>query len=86
MYIILILHIKLRSAFFASLQVSVPKPPAIVSLPTMFRDGAHSSTVVMHGINIIKQITVRVNAGQIPVFTTDQPLYAIGKKSNNMAR
>ncbi len=68
------------SAYFASLQVSVPKPPAVIALLPLFRDGAHSPTMVKHGMNIIKQITVHVNPGQIPVLTFDQPLYAIVKK------
>ncbi len=36
--------------------------------------------MVKHGMNIIQQITVRVNPGQIPVLTVDQPLYAIAKR------
>ena len=67
------------SAYFASLQVSVPKPPAIIALLPMLRDVAHSPAMVKHGMNIIQQITVRVNPGQIPVLTVDQPLYAIAK-------
>ena len=68
------------SAYFASLQVSVPKPPAMVALLPMFRDVAHSPAMVKHGMDIIKQITVRVNPSQIPVFTVDQPLFAITKE------
>ena len=68
------------SAHFANSQVSVPKPPAIISLLPLFRDGAHSPAMVKHGMNVIQQITVRVNPGQIPVLTVDQPLYAIAKK------
>ena len=68
------------SAHFANSQVSVPKSPAIISLLPLFRDGAHSPAMVKHGMNIIQHITVRVNPGQIPVFTVDQPIYAIAKK------
>jgi len=68
------------SAYFASLQLSVPKPPAIITLLPMFRDAAHSPTMVKHGMNIIQQITVRCNPEQIPVLTVDQPLYAIAKR------
>jgi len=66
-------------AYFASLQLSVPKPPAIIAQLPLFRDGAHSAAMVKHGMNIIKQITVRCNPEQIPVLTVDQPLYAIAK-------
>ena len=61
-------------------QVSVPKSPAIIALRPLLRDGAHSPAMVKHGMHIIQQIMVRVNPGQIPVLTVDQPLYAIAKK------
>ena len=68
------------SACFASLQLSVPKPPVIIALLPMFRDVAHSPAMVKHGMNIIQQITVRCNPEQIPVLTVGQPLYAIAKR------
>ena len=68
------------STYFSRLQVSVLKPPAIIYLLPLFRDGAHSPTMVKHGMNIIKYITVHVTPGQIPVLTVDQPLYAIAKR------
>ena len=68
------------SAFFASSQICVPKPPAIVSLLPLFRDSAHTPAMVKHGMDIIKQITHQTNPGQIPVLTVDQPLYAIAKR------
>ena len=68
------------SAYFASQQVSVPKPPAIIALLPLFRDAAHSPAMVKHGMDIIQQIAVRCNPDQIPVLTVDQPLYAIAKR------
>ena len=68
------------SAFFATLQLSVPKPPAIISLLPLFRDSAHSPSMVKHGMDIIREVTHHVNPGQIPVLTVDQPLYAIAKR------
>ena len=44
---------------------------------TALANETHSPAMVKHGMNIIQQITVRVNPGQIPVLTVDQPLYAI---------
>ena len=64
------------SAYFTSMQESLLKPPAIVELLPLFRDNAHSAAMVKHGMDIIKQITNHVNAGQIPVLTVDQPLHA----------
>ena len=45
-------------------------------LLSLFREHAHSAAMVKHGMDIIKQITNHVNAGQTPVLTVDQPLYA----------
>ena len=68
------------SAFFATLQLSVPKPPAVISLLLLFRDSAHSAAVVKHGVDIIREVTHHVNTGQISGLTVDQPLYAIAKR------
>ncbi len=62
------------SAYFASLQLYVPKPPAIIALLPLFRDGAHSAAMVNHGMHIIKQITVSCNPEQIPVLTVDSAI------------
>ena len=35
---------------------------------------------VRHAVNIVHQITQKVNPGQISVITEDQPVYAIGKQ------
>ena len=53
---------------------------AIIHLLLLFRDSAHSPTIVKHGIDIIREVTHHVNPGQIPVLTVDQPLYAIAKR------
>ena len=42
------------SAHFANSQVSVPKPPAIIALLPLFRDGAHSPAMVKHGMNMAR--------------------------------
>ena len=68
------------SAHYANLQENVPKPPAIITLLPLFRDGAHSPAMIKHGMNLIRQITFQVNPEQIPVLTVDQPLYAIAKR------
>ncbi len=68
------------SAYFAHLQYSVRRPPAITSMLPMFRDSAHSVAMVKHGMDVIMKATEHVNPGQIPVLTVDQPLYAISKE------
>ena len=67
-------------AHFASLQEAVPRPPAITGLLPLFRDSAHSLSMVKHGMNLIQKATEHVNHGQVPVSTVNQPLYAIAKK------
>ena len=64
------------SAHYANLQEYVPKPHAIITLLPLFRDGAYSPAVM----NLVRKITCKVNPEQIPVFTVDQPLYAIAKR------
>ncbi len=68
------------SAHFASLQKAVSCSPAITGLLPLFRDSAHSVSMVKHGMNLIQRATEHVNHGQVPVITVDQPLYAIAKK------
>ena len=46
----------------------------------MFRDTAHSIAMIRHSMDIIKKSVNNLNPGQIPVFTVDQPLYAIAKR------
>ena len=36
--------------------------------------------MIKHGMNIISSATHKVNPGQLPVLTVDQPLFAIAKK------
>ena len=68
------------SPYFANLQASVPKPPAITALLPLFQDNAHSPAMVKHGMDIIKQVTEHINPGQTPILTVDQPVYALAKK------
>ena len=68
------------SAYFAHLQYSLHRPPAISSMMPLFRDSAHSVAMVKHGMDVIMKATEHVNPGQIPVLTVDQPLYAIAKE------
>ena len=52
------------SAYFANLQASVPKLPAIIALLPLFHNNVPSAAVVKHGMNIIKLVTNHVNPGQ----------------------
>ena len=44
----------LWSAHYANLQEYVPKPPAIITLLPLFRDGAHSPAMIKHGMNLVR--------------------------------
>ena len=68
------------SAYFAANQVAPPKRPAISGLLPLFRNSSHSTPMIKHGMDIIKQATSYLNPGQTPVITLDQPLFAIAKK------
>ena len=68
------------SAHFAHLQYSVHHPPTISALMPLFRDNAHSVSMVKHGMDIIMKAIQLVNPGQNSVLTLDQPLYAIAKE------
>ena len=58
----------------------VQRPPAVIGLLPMFRDNAHSVSVVKHGMDMLQKATLRLNPGQATVLTLDQSLYTIAKK------
>ena len=62
------------------MQTSVQRPPAVIDLLPMFRDNAHSVSMVKHGMDLLQKTTLCLNPGQDTVFTLDQPLYTIAKK------
>ena len=43
----------------------------------LFYDKAASTAMIKHGMHIQKMITEHLNAGQVPVMTFDQPLFAL---------
>lgn len=50
-----------------------------VMLP-LLKDSVNSPSVVRHTMDIVISITKKINPGQIPVWTGDQPVFAIGKQ------
>ena len=68
------------SGYFASLQTTVDRPPAITGLLPMFKDNAHSPSMIRHAMDLLKNATTRLNPGQPAVLVLDRPLYAIAKK------
>lgn len=52
---------------------------AAVLLPVL-REEINSPSMVRHTMDIIIKILAKINAGQTPVTTADQPVYAIAKQ------
>jgi hypothetical protein len=68
------------SAYHATMQ---PPPNYQVSrnaLLPLFHEDSKSVAMVKHGMHIVKQATNVLNPGQVPVFTVDQPLFALAKQ------
>ena len=57
-----------------------PTKPAITGLLPIFEDKAASFPMLQHGMNIVSKLTEKLNPGQIPVITGDQPIFAIMKQ------
>ena len=56
------------------------KPQAEVGIVPLFPDKAASPSMMKHTMEIVKENTEFINAGQTPVLGADQPLYAICKQ------
>ena len=54
--------------------------PALISLLPMFTENAHSLAMIAHAISVISAAVKHLNPSQIPVFTVDQPLFALAKQ------
>ncbi len=53
--------------------------PAITALLPLFYEKADTPAMVKHGMNVLREVTLFLNPGQIPVITLDQPLFALAK-------
>ena len=67
------------AAFHACRQPTTAHIPEVISLLPMFYENAHSITMILHAMNMIKAAVNHVNPSQTPVITLDQPLFALGK-------
>ena len=56
------------------------KPQAEIGILPLFPDKAASPSTMKHTMEIVKENTEFINAGQTPVIGADQPLYAICKQ------
>ena len=67
------------AAFCASNQSLMDRLPCITSMLPIFRNKASTSPMIYHAMSVIQRATEKLNPGQTPVITLDQPLYAIAK-------
>ena len=68
------------SAYNASVETNRIILPPVTALLPVFRDTAHTPAMIKHGVDVIRDATLHLNPGQVPVMTVDQPLYAIAKQ------
>ena len=68
------------ASFHSSKNRMPPGLPALCGMLPLFHEKSSTPSMIMHGMNIIKQTTAFLNPGQIPIITVDQPLYALVKK------
>ena len=52
---------------------------AISQLLPLFTEKAATHAMVKHGMNVIRQSTLFLNPGQIPLMAVDEPLFALAK-------
>ena len=70
------------SAYHASLQnVSNDVQPALTQLLPLFHEKAATAAMIKHGkdVHVLRETTLFLNPGQIPVVALDAPLYALAK-------
>ena len=68
------------AAYRASKSSLSSHQPALISLLPMFTENAHSLAIIAHAISVVRTAVKHLNPSQIPVFTVDQPLFALAKQ------
>ena len=54
-------------------------PVSTMALLPLFHENAHSEAMMLHAMNVITNAIKHLNPKQVPVFSCDQPLFAISK-------
>ena len=67
------------SAFFAQSLDEIPIPTEAAMLP-LFKEKAATPAMMKHSMEVAIAVTRKLNPGQTPVLTLDQPLYALAKQ------
>ena len=68
------------SAYHANAHHAIIPPSATHALLPLFTQSPHSTAMFRHSMDITKAAVQCLNAGQIPVLTADQQLFAMFKK------
>ena len=68
------------SAYHANAHHAIISPPATHALSPLFTESAHSTAMLRYSMDITKAAVQYLNTGQIPVLTSDQPLFAMFKE------
>ena len=67
------------AAYHAKLQLPVIDPTAIIAMLPLFLEKADTPAMIMHGMDLLIEITDYLNPGQIPVLACDCPIFEIYK-------
>lgn len=67
------------SAYHASQQQLQDLPSTVTAMLPLFYEDSKSVAMIRHSMDVIKLAVQKLNSGQVPVITLDQPLYAIAK-------
>ena len=67
------------SAYYSQ-KATTESVPSITQLLPLLPDAVHTPAMVRHCTQLFKEITEKLNPGQQPVITADQPVYALGKQ------
>ena len=67
-------------AAFHSKMTTAISSKSVSQLLALFPDSVNTPATVRHCALVIKSITKKMNPGQIPVITVDQPAYALRKQ------
>jgi hypothetical protein len=68
------------AAYHASQQTPLEKPISNIALLPLFRENAHTTCMISHAMEMVRNAVHHLNPDQIPVLVADQPLYAIAKQ------
>lgn len=68
------------AAYHAERDMQPSRPSAITALLPMFHHNANTAAMMKHCLIVIRDAIQKLNPGQCPVVTVDQPLYALAKQ------